>query len=107
MKFDRLTHPLLIQTSTNMSTGAGRPSPFSKEQDEYIEGFFPALLAQDPTTVDSWKTTKVEDILKSPLFLGKLPAKKDENDSQGGDEKEWKRVRSIQFLPEFRTDGSS
>ncbi|KAJ7226360.1 hypothetical protein B0H12DRAFT_1077792 [Mycena haematopus] len=57
----------------------GRPSPFSTEQNAHITSFYPTLLlaaaSSSPDELKSWKKQTVQEILNSPLFEGKLPAK--------------------------------
>lgn len=70
----------------------GPRSPFSSEQDFYLESFFPHLLAQPADGVNAWKKQKAAAIIASPLFLGKLPTK-EQNTVNGTTQEGWITVR--------------
>ncbi|KAF8135304.1 hypothetical protein K438DRAFT_1997410 [Mycena galopus ATCC 62051] len=67
----------------------GKPSPFSSDQDAYIESFFPQLMLQTTANLKTWKKDQSEAISESPLFLAKLPTKEQDSD-KGADLAEWK-----------------
>ncbi|KAF8214521.1 hypothetical protein K438DRAFT_1749628 [Mycena galopus ATCC 62051] len=61
---------------------SGRPSPFPKQQKDFIESFYPALLTvhhgKSDVTLEKWKEETLETIMESPLFKGKLPSKEED-----------------------------
>ncbi|KAJ7202613.1 hypothetical protein GGX14DRAFT_653847 [Mycena pura] len=59
----------------------GRTSAFSLEQDSHIQSFFQAALAVPKSGINAWVKETANEISKSPLFLGHLPPKSDENDN--------------------------
>ncbi|KAJ7471508.1 hypothetical protein B0H11DRAFT_1919678 [Mycena galericulata] len=85
-----------------MSRKPGPKSKFTEEQEAHIASFYDELREKNNTSstadVTTWKKDKINDIMKSPLFEGKL-ADKDEDPKNGTDHSGW----STRILKKFNS----
>ncbi|KAJ7143358.1 hypothetical protein C8R43DRAFT_1130781 [Mycena crocata] len=81
----------------------GPKSKFTVDQDAYIESLYPALWVEynvrDTASLTQWKHEKIDTIIASPLFVGKLPTEA-ENPDRGATHSVWKQ----RLLKKFNTD---